>query len=106
MHVESLDITAKIAELQSMARIEVAQTLALAPFAVLGTVAHAPIMALAHVAGRRLGVDPEGDISVEATFRIIAGFVGKYYTTSMQYPGSTLLIRCNAYRVIAGFVGR
>jgi len=46
------------------------------PMSLIGTIVHAPVIAAAWHAGRSLGTDKEGDISVVATVRLLAAFVG------------------------------
>eukprot|EP00940_MAST-03C_sp_MAST-3C-sp2_P003628 g3628.t1 len=46
------------------------------PISIVGTVLHMPLAALAYYAGRRWGIDDDGDESVIATVTIIAGFFG------------------------------
>ena len=77
MHAVGSDpLNERLQDLRAMARLDLLKTAAMAPLSVFGAVTHAPVAALAVLSGQRLGVNAEnGDNSVEATMRIIAGFV-------------------------------
>lgn len=66
----------RLSKLRAGARLEVLRSVLMTPLGLFGTVTHAPIAALCVAAGRYMGVTEEGDRSVEATMRVIAGVVG------------------------------
>ena len=61
--------------LRRMARKELLTTMVMAPLSAIGTVIHAPVAALAVAVGKYMGVEADGDKSVEATMRLISGFI-------------------------------
>ena len=77
MHEAGSDVNnERLTKLRAGARLDVLRSVLTTPLGLLGTVTHAPIAALCVAAGRYMGVTEEGDRSVEATMRVIAGVVG------------------------------
>ena len=60
----------------------------LIPIALLGTALHMPLAIMAYTAGRKMGVDKEGDESTVATVAIVAGFGG----ILLSYPAIGCLV--------------
>lgn len=64
----------RLALLRQKAARDVAVATALAPAAALGALLHAPVGLTVSIAAERFGVGADGDRSVEATVKLIAGF--------------------------------
>lgn len=80
-----------LARLRRSTGRNLAKEAVMAPLAALGTLTHLPVMGVAWYAGTRFGVEKDGDASVVATMKIIAGFV----TLCTYYP----LVGFGAYEV-------
>jgi hypothetical protein len=79
-------LNARLNRLRQTALFEIATNLAFVPLAVVGQVLHAPLAAFARAMGRRLGVADDGDVSVVATWRVLAGFAG----VVVSYPAAAV----------------
>jgi alpha-beta hydrolase superfamily lysophospholipase len=77
-HAKGSDpLNERLNNLRTGARKDVAKLALFGPLSLLGTVSHLPIIALAWQAGQVLGVEKNtGDVSVVATMRLLAAFVG------------------------------
>lgn len=67
---------------------ELAKDAVMVPMAAFGAAAHLPVLGVAWYAGTRFGVEDDGDASVVATMKVIAGFV----TLSTFYPLAGLTV--------------
>ena len=76
----------RLTTLRDVAKVDLLRLLGLAPLSLVGHVTHAPIALLSLFMGRKMGVAADGDRSVEATVRVIAGFVG----VGLYYPAAAI----------------
>lgn len=100
-------IGAKLELLLHSNRVDLLKNMLLIPFGLLGSVVHAPVAGLAYYLGAKMGVaetsdggGPEDgmDHSVEATMRMVGGFVG----IALLYPAIGLLAHfCTPYSPMA-----
>lgn len=73
----------RLDKLRTGAKRDVAKMAFFGPLSLVGTALHSPIIAVAFQAGQIMGVEKRtGDISVVATMRLLAAFVG----TCLAYP--------------------
>lgn len=76
MHGVGTDpLNKRLRNLRSMARRDLLKSVIMAPLSLFGTLTHAPVAVVAMLGGRYAGIDAQGDTSVQATVRIISGFV-------------------------------
>eukprot|EP00036_Acanthoecidae_sp_10tr_P013602 CAMPEP_0206293804 /NCGR_PEP_ID=MMETSP0106_2-20121207/4325_1 /ASSEMBLY_ACC=CAM_ASM_000206 /TAXON_ID=81532 /ORGANISM="Acanthoeca-like sp., Strain 10tr" /LENGTH=838 /DNA_ID=CAMNT_0053724409 /DNA_START=240 /DNA_END=2753 /DNA_ORIENTATION=- len=85
MHTVGTDpLNERLRALRRMARLDLLKTAVMAPLSAMGTVTHAPVAA----AGSGAGVEADGDKSVEATMRVISGFV----SLAVLYPTAAFTV--------------